>query len=273
MISMQDPPRLFQETLFAPVVGPNITLKGAGLYVAKQAQHFPAHYHEELEIILYRSGHIQCAVEGNGVFQTQPGMVLVLPPRLVHQDLAITAYSQYYLHLERPRQFANLEEPLALNDDTQHSLERLLDSIAAEWHTSLLHREQMLGLCAQQLELVLDRLSQQTAANASEQMVRAVEHLIEERYVQNPSIRELALEVGLAPSTMRALFAGLRGYSPKEYMQQIRLKRVIELIRSTSLSLEEIAELVGYDSASHLSRHVKQATNLTPGAFRANIKG
>jgi AraC-like DNA-binding protein len=270
---MQDPPRLLQETLIGPIMGQSMTLKGVGLYMAKQGQHFPAHYHEELELILYRSGHIQCAVEGSGVIQTQPGMVLIIPPGLVHQDLAITAYSQYYLQIQHPQRFVSLDQPLILNDDAGHSLEKLLDSLTSEWHGTALHREAMLRLSVEQLELVLDRLLQQSAPNPSEQIVRSVEHLIEERYVQNPSIREIALEVGTAPSTLRALFANFRGYSPKEYLQQIRLKRVLELIRSTSLSLEEIADLVGYDSASHLSRHVKQSTSLTPGAFRSGDKG
>jgi transcriptional regulator GlxA family with amidase domain len=52
------------------------------------------------------------------------------------------------------------------------------------------------------------------------------------------------------------------------YLQAIRVQHALGIIRNSNLSLETVAHACGYDSASHLSRHVKRVTGQSPGALR-----
>ena len=247
---------------------PNAELRllTASVHTAGQHQDFPAHRHEAWELILYCAGHIECVVAGK-VFQTQPGMLLVIPPGTVHFDVALTAYRQFYVHVQSESAPAWLE---VYRDDAERTLLTLFTALAREWRGHAPGRTEMLWLLLRQLELLLVRKRCAPEPTAAELLVQAAERSLEERLGLSPSIKDIAAEVGVSPSTLRAHFARLRGLSPKAHLQQVRQRRALELVGSTSLSLSAIAELCGYDSASHLSRHIKRGTGRSPGTFRAS---
>ena len=286
---MHDAPRRLHETLRSTPLGKLEVVIG-GRYSADKGQDFPAHYHNHLELLIYTSGHIECVVGAvtstaqsdehtmrevrwNGsstqTFTSRPGLIQVMPAGVIHADRALTAYSHCYVVLRSPPDALPVSAPFCFMDDPDHSFEQVIASISAEWRGESEHREQMLELLVTQLEILCLRLRSRVAPNAAETLVRSAERLLEERYAQSPGIAQIASELGVSPSSLRSHFAATREYSPKSFLQRVRLKRTLELIRTSSLSLDEISALMGYDSASHLSRHIKAATGLTPGQFRA----
>jgi AraC-like DNA-binding protein/quercetin dioxygenase-like cupin family protein len=255
----------------------HIPILSGGLHHAEKGQHYPAHYHPTLELILYRTGQIEWHGEVQGedvVVHTQPGMVLLTPPNVLHFERAHTAYSHTYFLLDQ-EVFAgffrghSFTEVRTFFDDRNHSLEQVMVALTREWHGNNLHRERMIEHLFNQMVILFERLETEPEPAAAERLVRKVERILEERFATPPTIPDIAAELGVSSSLIRMHFAKLRGYSPKTYLQTVRLNRVLDLIKGSSLSLEDIADLTGYDSASHLSRHVKQATGETPGAFRA----
>ena len=243
-----------------------------GAYQAQRGQNYPAHYHQALELVFYRTGHAQIVWQteaGLGTSEVHSGNLAIIPPGLVHADRAIGAYSNYYLQIE-PQRFGMIFDQVRIfRDDAERNLERVLQALNTEWHSRSAQRERMMDLLLDQLEVLLTRLETEVEPSGAELLVRRMERLLEERFAENPSILELAQHLGASASGIRAQFSRLRGYSPKAYLQKVRLERAIAAIRGSSLSLEEIAELNGYDSASHLSRHIKQVRQVTPGTFRA----
>ena len=276
-------------------LGANPVLVAAGQYSAPKGQDYPAHFHNALEIIQYRSGHIECVIggktssetgrESNGqtfevplqggpdpqVICSSPGMVLVMPAGTIHADRALTAYSQLYLLIQTEPGLLQLSQPRTFMDDNSRSVEKIISSLEREWSGRAARREQMVALLLGTLEILCGRFEDEPEPTETERLVQRAERLLEERFAESPNITQVALELGVSPSSLRSHFAKLRDYSPKEFLQRVRLNRVLEMIRSSSLSLEEIAVLTGYDSASHLSRHVKLATGLTPGQFRLPV--
>ena len=53
-----------------------------------------------------------------------------------------------------------------------------------------------------------------------------------------------------------------------DYLQALRVRSALGMLRNGDAGLETIADACGYDSASHLSRHIKRATGVSPGALR-----
>jgi len=256
---------------WAPLVIPGLPLLAAGQHRAPKGQDFPLHYHRSLELVVYRAGHIVCRVLGASgqeqQLETFPGCVIVMPAGTVHGDVARSAYQHDYLQLE-PLSFPQFNEPALYRDTPDHRLERLVADLVAEWHGAQRGCETMVRLLLEQLTITLERVSLETVPDQAERMVRRFEGALEERYAENPSIRALAGELGMGYSSLREQFSKRRGYSPKTFLKTVRVRRALELIGSSSLTLEEVASVSGFDSASHLWRDIKQATGQTPGDFR-----
>ncbi len=241
-----------------------IRLIGAGAYQAPTGVDFPPHQHHTWELVYYRNGYIQCPV-GHEQYSSQPGMLLLTPPHTVHAEIAVTAYSNYYIAVDAP---ADHPWGRRCYDDQDRNLESICRAMVREWGGRSPDRETMLELLLCQLDILLRRARSQQQISDGESVVRAAERLLEERFASEITIEQAAREIGVSPSNLRALFARLRGNSPLAHLHAVRLRRATEFLRNSSLTLERIAALCGYDSASHLSRHVKRATGKSPGALR-----
>jgi AraC-like DNA-binding protein len=215
-------------------------------------------------MIYYRAGRIECVVEGVP-FLSQPGMVLLIPPGAVHEDRALTAYSQVFLRVIAPKDHP---WPRVCYDDSDGSWDSLTRTIEHEWRSDRPYRADMLGLLAQQLDLRLRHAGPVVSNDPWEETVRKAETLMEASYAQSISVEEIAKQVGMSPSRLRAHFMRLRGRSPQTTLQHIRLRQATDLIRHSSLKLEAIADLCGYHSASHLSRYIRRETGKSPGKLR-----
>ena len=64
------------------------------------------------------------------------------------------------------------------------------------------------------------------------------------------------------------LFAEVKGTTIEQFIITHKIERVKELIIYDELSLTEIAALVQYSSAAHLSKQFKKITGLTPSHFK-----
>jgi len=56
--------------------------------------------------------------------------------------------------------------------------------------------------------------------------------------------------------------------SPVDYRNRIRITNACSLLESTSLSVEEIAALVGFETPFYFSRLFKRAMGVSPRQYR-----
>ena len=56
--------------------------------------------------------------------------------------------------------------------------------------------------------------------------------------------------------------------TPYQFLLELRINRIRDLLDGTSLTLEQIAEQTGYGSKMALSLAFKRMTGVTPGAYR-----
>ena len=83
------------------------------------------------------------------------------------------------------------------------------------------------------------------------------------------SMIALSNSVNLSPARLRQLFKKDTGRSPMEYLRDLRMQRAQELLRSTFLSVKEIAFHCGMNDISHFVRDFKVRHGLTPSTFRS----
>jgi AraC-like DNA-binding protein len=234
----------------------------AGPYAAPQGRDFPPHQHVTWEIIYYRAGHITCPI-GDRSFEGRPGMLNAIPPRTIHAEIATTEYANFWIQLDAP---ADSPWPLMCMDDADQTLGHVCTAIVRESRAQHADCDEMLALLLHQLDLLLRRAQQHLPG--PERLVREVESILETEYAKPLTFSTIARDIGVSPSHLRAQFVRLRGYPPKIHLQNIRVREALALLWNSTLTLEAIAGLCGYDSASHLSRHVKRTTGKSPGALR-----
>lgn len=93
--------------------------------------------------------------------------------------------------------------------------------------------------------------------------------MVEECYCQPEfSIMALAEKCNVSISHMSYLFKKELNMNLADYVWLLRLKKSKELLRTTDMPIDSIAEAVGYCSASGFRRKFKQETGLTPSQFR-----
>lgn len=86
------------------------------------------------------------------------------------------------------------------------------------------------------------------------------------------SIRDLAESLGVGYSAFRQSFKVRTGVSPKQYHLDLRVRKAMEMLSHTDLQVQQIAELLGFDSAFYLSSLVKARTGLSPSNWRAGTR-
>lgn len=82
------------------------------------------------------------------------------------------------------------------------------------------------------------------------------------------TVDELGREVGLSRSALADRFIRLIGVPPIHYLTGWRMQVATEKLRSTSASLAQVAESVGYDSEAAFSRAFKKAFGTAPATWR-----
>jgi AraC-like DNA-binding protein len=82
------------------------------------------------------------------------------------------------------------------------------------------------------------------------------------------SLEELAKEAGLSRSALAERFAQLVGMPPMQYLAQWRIQLAASLISNGTLSINAVAERVGYESEAAFNRAFKRLVGIAPGAWR-----
>jgi transcriptional regulator GlxA family with amidase domain len=82
------------------------------------------------------------------------------------------------------------------------------------------------------------------------------------------SVAALAVEAGMSRSGFAAHFAETVGLPPIDYLLRWRMALAKDALRQDGLSLAEVAERVGYGSASAFSIAFTRSTGCAPSVFR-----
>ncbi|TDF37562.1 AraC family transcriptional regulator [Alteromonadaceae bacterium M269] len=86
------------------------------------------------------------------------------------------------------------------------------------------------------------------------------------------TLNELAVEAGLSRTVFAQRFKDVAGMPAMQYVTEWRAQQSQKLLLESSRSVEEIAEIVGYDSLAAFSRMFKKLFGIGPGMFRRRGK-
>lgn len=99
-------------------------------------------------------------------------------------------------------------------------------------------------------------------------MLENVMLYIGKHYHENISVRDIADHVNMSQSHFSRLFKKQSGYSPHEYLIQVRMNRAKHLLKTSELSVKAISKEVGYQDVTTFIGAFTNYVGISPTKFR-----
>lgn len=101
--------------------------------------------------------------------------------------------------------------------------------------------------------------------------VRCVIDYISENYKNHITLDRLAELVHLSETRLSRIFRSITGMSCIDYVIEYRLSKALDMLRSSDMSVIEIAYETGFNNISYFNRTFKKHFNKTPTEYRKKI--
>ena len=96
--------------------------------------------------------------------------------------------------------------------------------------------------------------------------------LIEEQY-RTIGPEDVAAQLYMGYSNFRRIFKEYTGFAPAQYIQEVRLNHIKELLTNTMLPIKEIADECGLESYDYFFTLFRRLTGMTPLEYRNVTQG
>ena len=98
--------------------------------------------------------------------------------------------------------------------------------------------------------------------------VNLAEDYIEKHFTEEISLSELSEKFGMSRNALTSGFKTLNGVSPKNYITSLRLDKAASLLKSTRLSVLDVALECGYNSTASFNKMFLKIIGKTPTEYR-----
>lgn len=185
---------------------------------------------------------------------------------LLGQNLTLTQYQtaciSFLIELNSYLQGLNLQET-DLHNQLNNVLSKIL--LCQSYHASA-------DCMTEYLLWLIELLNQFDEQSLGKDVIREIQLFVRQHYAENISLNSLAEQFFLHPSYLSRLFKEKTGHNFIEYLTEIRMEKVKELLKNSDQKIIEICEMTGYDNPRYFSKVFKQYTGMTPSEFREHSK-
>jgi len=111
-----------------------------------------------------------------------------------------------------------------------------------------------------------------TVTSADETFLKQAIEIVEKHMMNTDfSVEMLVKEMGFSRSTLYFKFKEITGLSSSEFIRNIRLKRAMQLLSQSDLSVKEIMYMTGFNTASYFSKCFKKQFGVRPSEYVRNV--
>lgn len=113
----------------------------------------------------------------------------------------------------------------------------------------------------------------ESAENAHpDEQITQIQIWLQDNYYREISFPPIAERFGMSVRTLNRRFKSALGQTPLEYLQEIRIDTAKDLLKTSNLSINEIAAKVGYEDTGYFNRLFKKHLATTPNAYRNTVR-
>lgn len=215
--------------------------------------------------------------------QLGPGQGFLMPPNTVCSYTADQDDPWTYCWIEfNGLKAANFMRQAGLNANnlifTPHK-PMIISSIKDTLETIIRNHSQHESFLIAQLYLLVDHLirfskhsPQQRPNEIHSFYIREAIHYIQDHYMDNPSVDQLADICHLNRNYFTRLFKQELHMTPSQFIMTYRINQSCELLASTNRSIRDIAEQIGYSNQFNFSSAFKRVKGMTPMEWRRRYR-
>lgn len=112
-----------------------------------------------------------------------------------------------------------------------------------------------------------------TITSVDEQLIQKALGCIEKNMDNTEyAVGELSSDLGMTRMNLYRKLQSITGNTPTEFIRSIRLKRAAQLLQGSQLTMVEVADRVGFNSASYFTKCFKEMFGVIPTQYAENHK-
>jgi len=249
------------------------------------------HWHSEFEFMSVEKGNVLCSI-GNIKLSLSAGDAIFINSGIIHSFEAPEngiipniLFSPKFLAPEGSLIYKCYLEPL-IHSDISHMVFRL----QIPWqHEVLSMLNEIYALCDKQemtWEIEVQALAAKICASflrhkeefitiekagvtpLSQARLKRMTSYIEQHFAEKISLQDIADSADISKSEALRCFKSSVRSTPVEYLNKYRLHQARTLLKTTTRTITDIAESVGFESTSYFDRMFKRTFGITPKAIR-----
>ncbi|SNU08944.1 AraC-type DNA-binding protein [Lachnospiraceae bacterium] len=246
------------------------------------------HFHEDIEMLTVKSGRMAYSVngklvtlnEGDTIFvnsnqihyslsldnQTATYVIFIANPSILNSSVAVEMQALQPI-LNNPNlsylRFRNINE----NTEAIRNIMLTLPDLRRDpfqitkkffdiWEV-ILNQSKTYGMLDEEAETDIHTRS-----------FKAMMYYIQQNYRESITLDDIAASGNISRSLCNKVFHKYVGDSPVNYLLNYRVRKVAELLRTTSHTLSEIASQTGFNGTSYMSEMFKKSFEMSPRDYR-----
>lgn len=251
------------------------------------------HWHEDVELLMPLRGYLTYNVNGTNVTVLE-GNAIFVNARHMHYGFSADGTDCEYICITfRPQLLCANEEiqnryvlPILTNPHFSHMIlhksipehRPLLSSIC---RIEAFYRERMPGFELQELstlfslwqgiyQLVEAHIGEDVSTDINVLIQKQMLEFIRTHYQERITLDAIATAGGVCRTKCCQIFKKYLNRTPNDYLNSFRLEKGMELLKSTNMTITEIADACGFTSASYFTEMFTKQKGCPPKVYRKN---
>ena len=246
------------------------------------------HFHEDVEIVTVKTGKMAYSVNGQ-IITLEPGDTIFVNSNQIHYSIALeettTTYVIFIAHPSILNSSVAIElqalQPIINNPNLSYLHFRNLNENAKDLRRIMyslpdLRRNpfQITKKFFDIWEIILTQgksygmIDESVETDVHSKAFKAMMYYIQQNYKDTVTLDDIAASGNISKSLCNKIFHKYVGDSPVNYLLNYRVRKVAEILRTTSLPLSEIAVLTGFNGTSYMSEMFKKIFEVSPRDYR-----
>jgi two-component system response regulator YesN len=122
-----------------------------------------------------------------------------------------------------------------------------------------------------ELSRVLFKLQNEEQKRRTDNAIEYIQNFVETHLNEDLSLVRLAEQVFLNPSYLSRFYKQVMGINLSEFIDNARIKRAKEMLENENIKINEVAKMVGYETAASFTRFFRKFTGSSPQEYHDAI--
>lgn len=244
------------------------------------------HYHAHYEILyIYQNERILSCE--NKTYQLNKNSIALIPPYILHKTYSGYCFPQskfminftadfiskinQSLNIDIIKIFNSLNPVISLSDSDADCIISMMQSISSSFNPANPYDEQIF-LCKliALLTFLSKNVSPETSAN---NITEKITKYLQQNYTQKLTLQDIADKFFISKYQVSRLFTNQIGVNFVDYLSRIRVENAKTMLTNSTLSIQSISEMTGFQSPTDFTRVFKSLLGISPMQYRKANSG